>query len=361
MKNRFENWGFQLNRPLVISGPCSVESEEQVMQVAEALKNSDVDILRGGIWKPRTRPNSFEGNGEKALPWLKRAGNAINKPVAVEVATPKHVESCLKEGIDYLWIGARTTVNPFAVQEIADALKGVDIPVFVKNPINPDLKLWLGAIERIEGAGIQKIGAIHRGFSHFTESNLRNIPFWPIAIDFRKERPEIPLVNDPSHIAGKRDFVFDVAQQALDLGFDGLMIETHCNPDEAWSDSAQQVTPEAFTKMTVDFKQRTPEIHDEDIEQLRDALHQLDDIIVDIISERMGVAREIGKLKKAQNIAIYQPKQFKSAIEYQLQNADDLQLSKEFITNLFTAIHNESVHQQGEIYHGKQFADFDED
>ena len=359
MKNRFEDWGFQLGRPLVISGPCSVETEEQMMATANGLKNYDVDILRGGIWKPRTRPNSFEGNGEKALPWLKQAGKEIGKPVAVEVATASHVEACLKENIDYLWIGARTSVNPFAVQEVADALQGVDIPVMIKNPINPDLKLWLGAIERIEGAGISKIAGIHRGFSHYGGSMYRNQPIWPIPIEFRRERPDIPLVCDPSHIAGKRSLLFDVAQQALDLGFDGLMIETHVNPDEAWSDAKQQVTPDRFHEMTVDFRQRKPSTKDETIDDLRDALSQLDEIIVDMISERMEVAREIGLIKKQNNVAIYQPEQFRNAIEERIKDAEDLYLSKEFISNLFTAIHNESVRQQSEIYHGKKFSEMD--
>lgn len=359
MKNRFDNWGFNLGRPLVISGPCSVETEEQVMETALGLKNYDADILRGGIWKPRTRPNSFEGNGAKALPWLKKAGEAIGKPVAVEVATARHVEACLREEIDYLWIGARTSVNPFAVQEVADALQGVNIPVFVKNPINPDLKLWLGAIERIEGAGISKIAAIHRGFSHYGGSIYRNLPIWPIPIEFRRECPEIPLVCDPSHIAGKRSLLFDVAQQALDLGFDGLMIETHCNPDDAWSDAKQQITPDRFNQMTIDFRQRKPTTNDETIEDLREVLAQLDGILVNMISERMEVSREIGQIKKLNNVAIYQPEQFRKAIEDRIVDAADLYLSKEFINNLFTAIHNESVRQQSEIYNGKRFSEMD--
>ena len=357
MKRRFESWGFNLDRPLVISGPCSVETEEQVMETALQLKDYDVDLLRGGIWKPRTRPNSFEGNGEKALPWLVQAGKAIDKPVVAEVANAQHVEAALKAGVDYLWIGARTSVNPFAVQEVADALQGVDIPVMVKNPINPDLKLWLGAIERIEGAGIKKIAAIHRGFSDYGESIYRNLPIWPITIDFRQERPDMPMICDPSHIAGKRNLLFDVAQQALDLGFDGLMIETHHKPDDAWSDAQQQITPDEFNQMTIDLRQRNKTITNEEVTELREALEKLDRIIVDMIGERMEVAREIGKIKKDNNVAIYQPEQFKKAIEKQVLEATDLELSNEFITNLFTAIHNESVRQQSEIYHGKKFAE----
>lgn len=355
--NRFEKWGFNLDRPFVISGPCSVESEEQVMQTALELKDFDVDVLRGGIWKPRTRPNSFEGHGEKALPWLKAAGEAIARPIAVEVATPEHVEACLKIGVDYLWIGARTSVNPFAVQEIADAIKGVDIPVIVKNPINPDLKLWLGAIERIEGAGIDKIAALHRGFSHYGESLYRNRPIWPIPIAFRQERPDIPLINDPSHIAGKRSLLFDVAQQALDLGFDGLMIESHTNPDEAWSDAAQQVTPKRFQEMTIDLRQRFQNTKDELIDDLREALGEIDNILIEMVSERMEVAREIGKIKKEKNVSIYQPEFLAKAMELKFQEAEHLNISKELISNLFNAIHTESIRQQSEIFNGKKYAD----
>lgn len=357
MKRKFDSWGFKINRPLVISGPCSVETEEQTMQTALGLKNYDVDILRGGIWKPRTRPNSFEGHGKKALPWLKRAGEAIGRPIAVEVANPQHVEDCLEAGVDYLWIGARTSVNPFAVQDIADALKGVDVPVMVKNPINPDLKLWIGAVERVEGAGISKIAVIHRGFSHYGGSIYRNQPIWPIAIEFRQERPEIPIVGDPSHIAGKRSLLMDVAQQALDLGFDGLMIESHINPDEAWSDAKQQVTPDRFNQMTIDFKQRKQSTEDPMIDDLRKTLAKLDGIMLEMINERMEVAREIGKIKKQNNVAIYQPDQLKRSLAARIEEAEGGELSGEFITNLFNAIHNESIRQQSEIYHGKKFAD----
>ncbi len=358
-KRRFDSWGIKLDRPLVVAGPCSVESEEQVMETAQRLKNYDVDILRGGIWKPRTRPNSFEGHGAKALPWLKAAGDSIGKPIAVEVATPKHVEEALKAGADYLWIGARTTVNPFAVQDIADSIKGVDVPVMIKNPINPDLKLWLGAIERIEGAGIERIAAIHRGFSNYGESIYRNQPIWPIAIEFRQERPDIPMIGDPSHIAGKRSLLFDVAQRALDLGFDGLMIETHTTPDEAWSDSSQQVTPEQFNQLTIDIKQRQQgDVQSDVIDELRETLGQLDRIILEMISERMGIAQEIGKVKKENNMAIYQPGQLSKAIAKHLEEGKDLNLSDEFVQNLFTEIHNESIRHQSEIYYGKKFADY---
>jgi len=356
-KNRFASWGFDLDRPLVVSGPCSVETEEQVMTTALQLKDYDVDILRGGIWKPRTRPNSFEGNGEKGLPWLKAAGEAIGRPIAVEVANPEHVEACLKIGVDYLWIGARTSVNPFAVQQIADSLAGVNIPVMIKNPINPDLKLWLGAVERIEGSGVEKIAVIHRGFSHFGGSMYRNQPIWPIPMDFRQERPDIPIICDPSHIAGKRTLLFDVAQRALDLGFDGLMIETHMNPDEAWSDAKQQITPERFHQMTIDFRQRNKVVDDEMVDELRKALFQLDQILLEMVSERMEVVREIGQIKKEKNIAIYQPQHLATAMREKLEEADQLGLSPEVITNLFTAIHNESIRQQSEVFYGKKFAD----
>jgi len=357
--SRLTNWGFDLDRPLVISGPCSVETEEQTLQTALGLKNYDVDILRGGIWKPRTRPNSFEGNGKKALPWLVDAGKAINKPVAVEVAKAEHVEACLDAGIDYLWIGARTTVNPFAVQEIADALKGVDIPVMVKNPINPDLKLWLGGIERLENVGVKQIGAIHRGFSHYGVSQYRNQPIWPIAIEFRQERPDMLFICDPSHIAGKRNLLFSVSQMALDLGFDGLMIESHINPEEAWSDAAQQVTPEKFNEMTIDLRQRHHTTDDTAIKELRGSLDELDKIVVDIISDRMDIVREIGKIKKANNVAIYQPQHLAASIAKRLKQAGPADLSEEFIENLFQSIHTESLRQQsGEWYDEKDKALF---
>lgn len=357
-KRKFENWGFNIDRALVIAGPCSVESEEQVLQTALGLKNYDVDILRGGIWKPRTRPNSFEGHGKKALPWLKKAGEAIQKPTAVEVATAQHVEDALEAGIDYFWIGARTTVNPFAVQELAEALRGVTIPVFVKNPVNPDLKLWLGAVERFEAVGIEQIGVIHRGFSMFGESIYRNAPLWTIPIDFRQERPDLPLICDPSHIAGNRSLLLDVAQQALDLGFDGLMIESHINPSDALSDAKQQVTPEAFFKMTKAFKQRKQSTNDKLIDELRDTLSELDNIILDMVSERMTIAREIGMIKKEKNVAIYQPEQLKRAVQELLEDSEEIDLSKDFVLNYITAVHNESIRQQREIFHGKKFQDY---
>jgi len=349
--NRFLDWGFDIDRPLVIAGPCSVESEEQVMQTALGLKDYDLEIFRGGIWKPRTRPNSFEGHGKKALPWLKKAGIAINKPVAVEVATAHHVEDCLKENIDYLWVGARTSVNPFAVQEIADALKGVTIPVMVKNPINPDLKLWLGAIERIQGAGIEKIAAIHRGFSHYGASVYRNQPIWPIAMEFRQEMPDMPMIADPSHIAGKRKLLFSVAQMALDLGFDGLMIESHINPDEAWSDAAQQVTPEKFNEMTIDLRKRLHTLDDSNLVELRGALDEMDIILMQLIGDRMEIVREIGAIKKAGNVAIYQPEHLRDMMEARLEIAEKHGLSKEFIHNLFESVHTESIRQQSEVWY----------
>lgn len=348
---RFDSWGYKLDRPLVISGPCSVETEEQTMATALGLKDYDVDILRGGIWKPRTRPNSFEGNGEKALPWLKAAGKAIGKPVAVEVATAQHVEDCLKHEIDMLWIGARTSVNPFAVQEVADALKGVKIPVMVKNPINPDLPLWLGAVERIEGAGIDKIAVIHRGFSHHGESVYRNQPIWQIPIDFRLERPDIPIVCDPSHIAGKRSLLFQIAQMSLDLGFDGLMIESHINPDEAWSDAKQQVTPDRFNEMTIDLRQRNQSTDDSNVKELRSALDEIDRLIIEMTGERMEIARELGIIKKQNNVAIYQPEHLAKMMEDRLKKAEPVGLSKEFINNLFDAIHTESVRQQTDVFY----------
>lgn len=353
------NWLPQHDRPLLISGPCSVETEEQVLETAQRLKiGGKIDILRGGIWKPRTRPNSFEGVGVKGLPWLVKAKEQTGLPLTVEVAKANHVELCLEFGIDVLWIGARTTVNPFAVQEISDALQGVDIPVLVKNPINPDLGLWLGALERLEKAGVTKLGAIHRGFSNTMEKIYRNRPQWQIPIDFIQERPEIPMICDPSHICGSRDLLASVSQKAMDLNFDGLMIESHISPDNAWSDAKQQITPEVYTEM---MKNLVVRAYDPDnnpksniLSNLRQQIDIIDDELIQVLASRMAVARDIGNYKKENNITILQNDRWKGIMEKYTAKARINNLSEAFVLRFIKAVHDESIDQQERILQGEK-------
>lgn len=339
---------------LIISGPCSAETEEQVMQTALQLGGlQKIDLLRAGIWKPRTRPNSFEGVGAEALPWLKNAGNAIGVPVCTEIANASHVEAALKAGIDVLWLGARTTVNPFSVQEIADALKGVDIPVMVKNPINPDLELWMGAIERIQLAGIKNITAVHRGFSSFEKTVYRNIPMWEIPIALKMRMPNIPIVCDPSHICGNRELLGSVTQKAMDLAMDGLMLESHMSPDDAWSDAAQQITPQVLGELLDGIVTRHELGYDTQelgqLEKFRSEIDQLDEKIIQIFSKRMEVAREIGAYKKENEITILQTGRWKEIHDARKSMATALGLSEPFIELLLTAIHKESIKQQNDV------------
>ena len=285
-------------RPFVIAGPCSAETEEQVMTTARQLADKGCHIFRAGVWKPRTKPGGFEGNGEKALPWLAKVKEETGMLVATEVATPEHVELCLKYGVDILWIGARTTANPFAVQALADSLQGVDIPVFVKNPVNPDIELWIGALERINRAGVERIGLIHRGFSSYDKKMYRNLPMWQIPIELHRRYPSLPIVCDPSHIGGRRDLIAPLCQQAMDLGFDGLIVESHCSPDEAWSDAAQQVTPDVLDYILSLLVVRDEIVTTEGITQLRRQIDELDNQLIEILSKRMRVCREIGQYKK---------------------------------------------------------------
>jgi len=354
-KVRQATWLTKEKRPIVIAGPCSVETEEQVLETAKRLKvTGKSDILRGGIWKPRTRPGSFEGVGAKGLPWMIRAKEETGFPTTVEVAKAKHVELCLEFGIDILWIGARTTVNPFAVQEIADALRGVDIPVLIKNPINPDLALWKGAFERLDAVGIKELGAIHRGFSYSGEKYYRNRPQWQIPIKFMQEFPEIPMIVDPSHICGRRDILQDVGQKAMDLDFDGLMIESHIDPDNAWSDAKQQITPEVFGAMVTEMVLR--EDYEGEIpiqtplENFREEIKNIDDDIIDLLSNRMKIVNDIGKYKKEKNMTIYQNKTWTKKIQRYLKIGERNGLSDEFIQKLFAAIHDESINQQNSIF-----------
>ncbi len=341
-------------RPLIISGPCSAETEEQVVQTATRLAaTGKVDILRAGIWKPRTRPGSFEGIGTKGLPWLQQAKKESGLPVAVEVATAKQVEDALHFGVDVLWIGARTTVNPFSVQDVADALKGADVPVLIKNPINPDLELWIGAVERVANAGIKNIGLIHRGFSSYGNTEYRNAPMWHLAIEMKRRNPCMLLINDPSHICGRRDILMDVAQKAIDLDFDGLIIESHIDPDNAWSDAKQQVTPERLGEMIGSIIWRTEEIDSEELhavmEKMRQQINQLDDELLQLIGQRMKVADKIGQYKKDNNITILQTNRWNAILERAYQRGDKLGLSQEFITKYFDAVHMESINHQNKI------------
>lgn len=344
-------------KPFLIAGPCSVENPDQVMKVAMALAESGkIKLIRGGIWKPRTRPDSFEGVGSIGLPWLIEAGKVAKLPVCTEVANKNHVESALKAGVDVLWIGARTTVNPFAVQEIADVLKGTNIPVMVKNPINPDLELWIGAFERLEKAGISDLTAIHRGFSVYNHPKYRNVPNWEIPIAFRERMPSIPIICDPSHISGKRDLLLEVSQKGLDLNFDGLMIETHPNPDEAWSDAAQQITPENLFKLLNQLVQRSPSLDkdaEKELEEIREKISVLDDRVFDLLSARMKMSEDAGELKLEHNITIFQQEHWAKMKNKRLNMAKDYNLTTFFVQQMMDAIHQESIRHQTKVMNPK--------
>lgn len=347
------SWGVNATKPLMISGPCSAETEEQVITTAKDLSALGIQIFRAGIWKPRTRPNQFEGVGSIGLKWMKTVKAETGMLTATEVANVKHVYEALKMGIDVLWIGARTSANPFAVQEIADALNGVDIPILVKNPINPDLDLWIGAIERIAGAGITKLAAIHRGFSSFEKSNFRNAPQWQITIELRKRMRNLPIICDPSHIAGVSDLVFEVAQKAMDLGQDGLIIESHPNPRVALSDGKQQLTPEQVGELMKNIQIRPEKTDNKDftesLEELRSQIDMIDDEILDTIQRRMAVVSQIGKTKKTNNVQILQTDRWIQIIESAKKKGDSKGLSGEFIEKLFKALHQESINIQTKI------------
>ena len=341
-------------RPIIISGPCSAETEEQVLETATRLaKTGKIDMLRAGIWKPRTRPGMFEGIGTRGLPWMQQAKKLTGLPVTVEVATGKQVEDALTFDVDVLWIGARTTVNPFSVQEVADALRGVDIPVLIKNPINPDLELWTGAVERVAKAGIKQLGLIHRGFSSYGNTEYRNAPMWHLAIEMKRRNPDMPIINDPSHICGRRDILLDVAQRAVDLDFDGLMIESHIDPDKAWSDAKQQVTPEKLSEMLGEIVWRKEDINSEEfhaaLEKLRQQINHLDDELMQLLSTRMRLSEKIGEYKKNNNITILQTNRWNEILERAFGKGEKLGLSKEFITRYFDAVHMESINHQNRI------------
>nr|WP_294908675.1 chorismate mutase [uncultured Lacibacter sp.] len=341
-------------RPLVISGPCSAETEEQLVATAQQLAaTGKVDILRAGIWKPRTKPGMFEGIGAKGLPWLQKAKQLTGLPTAAEVATAKQVEDALTFDVDVLWIGARTTVNPFSVQEVADALRGVDVPVLIKNPINPDLELWSGAVERVARAGIKQIGLIHRGFSSYGNTEYRNAPMWHLAIEMKRRNPEMMIINDPSHICGRRDILQETAQRAIDLDFDGVMIESHIDPDKAWSDAKQQVTPERLGEMIGNIIWRKEDVASEEyhaaLEKLRQQINHLDDELMQIIGQRMKIAESIGQYKKDNNITILQTNRWNEILERAYREGERKGLSKEFITKYFDAVHMESINHQKKV------------
>lgn len=336
-------------RPLVIAGPCSAETEEQVMTTAHQLANKGIKIFRAGIWKPRTKPGGFEGKGEEALPWMARVKKETSMLTATEVATPKHVESALKAGIDLLWVGARTSANPFAMQELADSLRGTDIPVLVKNPVNPDLELWIGALERINGAGITRLGAIHRGFSSIDQKIYRNAPMWHIPIELHRRYPQLPIICDPSHIGGRRDLIAPLCQQAMDMGFAGLIVESHCNPDAAWSDAKQQVLPDVLDFILDRLVIRDSVELTESLTALRKQIDELDNELMSLLTKRMRVSREIATYKKEHNMAVVQTGRYSEILEKRAAQGLLCGMDAEFVKKVFEAIHEESVRQQTEL------------
>ncbi|MBU3658316.1 MAG: 3-deoxy-7-phosphoheptulonate synthase [Flavobacteriales bacterium] len=339
----------------LIAGPCSAETREQVLKTAEGLSQIPLDYFRAGIWKPRTRPGEFEGIGDAAIPWMQEVKAKFGLKISTEVAKAEHVEAVLRAGFDMIWIGARSTANPFTVQEIADALQGVDIPVMVKNPTNPDLKLWIGAIERVQKAGIKEITAIHRGFSVYEKTLYRNNPNWQIPIDLKQELPTIPLICDPSHIGGRDYLLLEIAQRAFDLKYDGLMIETHCSPKDAWTDAKQQITPVELSKLLNALKIRgRQEIEEEEILNLRSQLTSKDEEIIRLLRERMEVSGLIGAYKKQHNIAILQNNQWEESLRKNLDRAKNADLSPQFSNDLFRLIHQESIRIQAEILSEKK-------
>ena len=336
-------------RPFVIAGPCSAETEEQVMTTAKELAMKGCHNFRAGVWKPRTKPGGFEGHGEPALVWLKQVKDETKMLVATEVATPEHVELCMKYGIDILWIGARTSANPFAMQALADALKGVDMPVFVKNPVNPDLELWIGALERLNQAGVKRLGAVHRGFSSYDKKMYRNLPMWQIPIELRRRIPALPIITDPSHIGGRRELIAPLCQQAMDLGFDGLIVESHCSPDDAWSDARQQVTPDVLDYILSLLVIRDEKVTTEGIHELRKQIDELDNQLMELLAKRMRVCREIGTYKKEHNMTVLQPTRYNEILDKRGAQGALFQMDSSFVKTVFEAVHQESVRQQIEI------------
>lgn len=348
-------WGLfsDMKKPVIIAGPCSAESEQQVFETAKALKEAGVEVLRAGIWKPRTRPGSFEGVGSEGLHWMQRVQKELGMKVSTEVANVKHVYEALKAGVDMLWIGARTTANPFAMQEIADALKGTDIPVLVKNPVNPDVELWIGALERLNMAGLKKIGVINRGFSTYGKHKYRNIPQWQLPIEIKRRFPDMLMICDPSHISGKREYIHEISQQAMDLGFDGLIIESHICPEIALSDAAQQVTPTSLSEILSQLVIRNVDSENlkykENIDELRARIDEIDRDLLDLLADRMKVADEIGRYKKENNITILQPNRWDKILAKVFVKGEEKGLDNEFLEKVFKAIHQASIDRQTKI------------
>ena len=341
--------GIEPKRPIVIAGPCSAETEEQVMDTARQLANNGIRIFRAGVWKPRTKPGGFEGKGVEALPWMQRVKAETGMLLATEVATPEHVEAALKADIDILWVGARTSANPFSVQAIADALRGVDVPVFVKNPVNPDIELWTGALLRINNAGITRLGAIHRGFSSVDSKLYRNQPMWHLPIELKRRFPTLPILTDPSHMGGRRDLIAPISQQAMDLGFDGLMIESHCNPDCAWSDAKQQVLPEVLDFILDRLVIRDSVEATESINQLRKQIDELDNSLMELLTKRMRISREIAEYKKLHNMTVVQTTRYSEILDKRGAQGALCGMNPDFVRTVYEAIHSESVRQQIEI------------
>ena len=354
------DWGLFTNfHPMVIAGPCSAESEEQVLETAKELASFGIQVFRAGIWKPRTHPGCFEGVGAKGLPWLRQARMQYGVKICTEVAGARHVQECLRHGIDLVWIGARTTANPFLVQEIADALQGTELPVLVKNPINSDLDLWIGALERLQRAGVRKLGVIHRGFSSLQTGPYRYTPGWRIAVELRTRYPELPFFADPSHMAGDRKYVPELSQRALDLGLDGLMIESHCHPEQALSDAAQQLSPQALRhllneQLTVREADTEEPSYRENIEQLRARIDILDENLLELLRSRMAVSKEIGRFKKEHNIAILQTPRWDALLDDMIRKGDAEGLNETFLRSLFSAIHEESIRVQNDVLSEKE-------
>ena len=336
-------------RPIVIAGPCSAETEEQVMTTAHLLADKGCHIFRAGVWKPRTKPGGFEGHGEPALAWIQRVKQETGMLTATEVAKPEHVELALKYGVDILWIGARTTVNPFAVQEIADSLRGVDVPVLVKNPVSPDIELWVGALMRINHAGIKRLGAIHRGFTNVDQKIYRNTPMWHIPIELHRRYPQLPVICDPSHIGGRRDLIASLSQQAMDMGFDGLIVESHCNPDCAWSDARQQVLPDVLDFILDRLVVRDNAEMTESLASLRKQIDEMDNQLMDLLTKRMRISREIATYKKEHNMAVVQSTRYNEILDKRGAQGSLCGMAPEFIRRIYESIHEESVRQQMEI------------
>lgn len=348
-----QEWINTDGKPLIIAGPCSAETEEQVLETASRIKAEGyAHIMRAGVWKPRTRPGSFEGMGEPALKWLVEAKKQTGLPLACEVATPEHVELSLKYGVDVLWIGARTTVNPFNVQDLADALKGVDIPVLVKNPVNPDLALWVGAFERLQNSGLKKLGAIHRGFSNAQETKYRNSPMWQLAVEMKRLFPQLPMIGDPSHMAGKRSLLMELSQRILDLNYDGMIIETHRDPDAAWSDASQQVTPEVLGQMLRDLEVRQANYgadFTDELAAMRSKIDNIDRELMEVLAARMSIVEKLGEYKRDNNVAVLQLDRWKQVHADRAKQASGLGLYPEFVEELFKLVHLESIRKQTEV------------